>query len=181
MPVGPRALQHVLVDDQPLQTDWPACMNPARADPDFRFRPETVPETVREARTCVDERSRRVHCLAKRGRRCRVLRHNAVRVVRRVRIDELHGRGERGHSCDGENEREVLRVVVCRSRRSSMRREVGRRRRESVKSGERQWVAQQAHARGEESGCHGGPHRVQHRFMHDEIFRRVARRRVVDL
>lgn len=95
MPVRALAAEHVLVDDEALETDRPACVDAAGADTNLGAK--AVAEAVGEARRRVHERARGVDATAERRCRGRVLGHDAVRVVRRVRVDVRHRCRERRH------------------------------------------------------------------------------------
>ena len=95
MALLPLAPHHVLVCDKPLQTDRSPCVYATGANADLCAEP--VSESVREPRARVHERPRRVHAPAERRRGGLVLGDDAVRVVRRVRVDMADRGLERGH------------------------------------------------------------------------------------
>ncbi len=80
--------QHVLVDDQTLQSHRPSGMYSARANPHFRPKPES--EAIREARAGVDKRASRIYAPCEYRRRQLVLGHDGICVMGRMRVDKLN-------------------------------------------------------------------------------------------
>ena len=128
------ASQHVLVRDEALQTHWPACVDASRTDADLRAK--SIAEPVREPCARVHERPRRIHPSAERRRDRLVLSDDAVRVVRRVRIDVPDCGGNRRHGEHGEGQAEVFRRVGFWGGRLHMCGKVGRGRGQALKYGE---------------------------------------------
>ena len=147
--VSVRALapQHVLIRDEPLEPNGPPRVDPPRADPDLRAK--AIPEAVGKARARVDEHARRVDAAHERAARVSRLRHDAVRVVRAVRVDVRDGGCERWDAAHGERLREVLRRIGVRRRGRYVRREVGDSAAAGLQRGERWLVAEEPHVRRE--------------------------------
>lgn len=173
------AFEHVLVRDEPLEPDGSPCVNASGADPDLRA--EAIAEAVREARTRIHERARRVDPAAECRCRRAVLSDDAVGVVRGVRVDEAHRVRERGRRAHGEREREVLGRVRVWRRWVHVCGEVGERMGKRGEGRERGRVAEQL-----DVGCKEGlrycrPDGREEAFMNDERFCCIARGGIVCL
>lgn len=81
-------------------------MYPACADPDLGTKPIT--ESICESRARVDISARGIHGAAESRRSLVVFCHDAVGVVRRVRVDEFDSGLQRWNGNDGEDKGEVL-------------------------------------------------------------------------
>ena len=102
VPIYPLTPQHVLVRDEPLEPDRSARVDPPRADADLSTK--AIAEAVGEARARVYEHARRINAAHKRATSCSGLRHDAVRVVRAVRVDVRDRGGERRHDAHRERQ-----------------------------------------------------------------------------
>ena len=100
------APQNVLVRHESLESDGPARVDPAGADPHLGAEP--IAESVRKARARVDEHARRVDAAHERAAGLGRLGDDTVGVVRAVLVDVRDGGREGGHGAHGEREREVL-------------------------------------------------------------------------
>ena len=102
VPIYALTPQYVLVRDEPLKPDGPASVDPPRADTDLSTK--AIAETICKAGARVYEYARRVDTAYKCAARCIGLRHDAVRVVRAVRVDVRNCSGERRHGAHGERQ-----------------------------------------------------------------------------
>jgi hypothetical protein len=106
VPVRTLDPQHVLEGHESLEPDWPARVDPPRADADLGAK--AIAEAVSEARTRVHEDARRGDAVHERAAYRSGLRHDAVGVVRTTRVDVRDRGGERRYGAHGERQREVL-------------------------------------------------------------------------
>ena len=106
VPILALASQNILIRHESVEPNRSARMDPPSANPHLGTEP--VAKAVREARAGVHEHARRVDAAHEGATGCGRLGHDAVGVVRAVRVDVRHGGCEGGYGKHGEREREVL-------------------------------------------------------------------------
>lgn len=98
--------QHILVYDQPFQSDRTPCMYPPRADPYLRAK--AIPEPIRKACASIHEGPAGIDASAEHRRGGIGFSDDGVGVVGGVGVDELDGGLQRGKRDHRESESEVL-------------------------------------------------------------------------